>query len=222
MGVGARGVVAGQNRPMATAAYLRVSTKGQSLAMQRDAIQRAAQARGTPIDVWFSEKVGGGADAVRIQLTALRASVQLGTFDRLFVYRLDRLSRGGIRSTLAILDELKANGCRVESVADGFSLEGPASEVVLAVLAWAAQMERAAIGERIAAARTRVEASGGSWGRPRRVDDDTVAKVRALSQSRTVRQIAVALKIPKSTVGAILSEKGAYKRPRAKALKPRA
>ena len=203
---------------MATAAYLRVSTRGQSLAMQRDAIQRAAQARGFVIDVWFSEKVGGAAQA-RPQLSALRASVSLGTFDRVIVYRLDRLSRGGIRSTLALVDEFKAAGCRIESIADGFALDGPASEVVLAVLAWAAQMERAAIGERVAAARAKVEASGGSWGRPRRVDDETVARVRALSKRSSVRQIAVGCKIPKSTVQAILSEKGPYKRTGPKASK---
>jgi len=189
--------------------------------MQRDAIERAALARGASIDVWFAEKVGGAA-AVRPQLTALRASVQLGTFERVFVYRLDRLSRGGIRETLSIVEEFKANGCKIETVADGFPVEGPGADVVLAVLAWAAQMERAAIGERVAAARVKVEASGGTWGRPRRVDDATAAKVRTLSKSRTVREIAIALKIPKSTVCDVLSEKGAYKRARAKALKPKA
>lgn len=206
---------------MPTAAYVRVSSKGQSVAMQRDAIERAARARGARVNVWFAEKVRG-AGVARPQLEELRQAAQRGDFDRLFVYRLDRLSRGGIRETLGILDELRVHGCKVETVADGFSLDGPAADVVLAVLAWAAQMERAAIGERIAAARVRVEAAGGSWGRPKRVDDETQAKVRTLSKSRTIREIAVALKIPKSTVGAILSEKGAYKRPRAKHLKHRA
>lgn len=211
----------GQNRTMTTAAYIRVSTRGQSLTMQRDAIQRAALARGFVIDVWFSEKVGGAALA-RPQLATLREAVALGKFDRVVVYRLDRLSRGGIRSTLALVDEFKAHACRIESIADGFALDGPASEVVLAVLAWSAQMERAAIGERVASARAKVEASGGSWGRPRRVDDETVARVRALSKRASVRQIAVACKIPKSTVQAILSEKGPYKPTRAKGSKPRA
>lgn len=213
--------MASQARAMPTAAYLRVSTRGQSVAMQRDAIERAAVARGASIDEWFAEKAGGGAGARPI-LENLRAAVATGAFDRVFVYRLDRLSRGGIRSTLALVDEFKAHGARIETVADGFALEGPAADVVLAVLAWAAQMERAAIGERVAAARVKVEASGGAWGRPRRVDDATVAKVRTLSKSRTVREIAIALKIPKSTVCDVLSEKGPYKRPRAKPLKPRA
>lgn len=213
--------MASQARAMPVAAYLRVSTRGQSVAMQRDAIERAALARGAVIDEWFAEKAGGAAGS-RPVLENLRAAVGTGAFDRVFVYRLDRLSRGGIRSTLALVDEFRAHGARIETVADGFSLEGPAADVVLSVLAWAAQMERAAIGERVAAARVRVEASGGSWGRPRRVDDATAAKVRTLSKSRTVREIAIALKIPKSTVCDVLSEKGAYKRQRAKHLKPKA
>jgi DNA invertase Pin-like site-specific DNA recombinase len=131
-----------------------------------------------------------------------------------YVYRLDRLSRGGIRETLSIVEELRANGCKIETVADGFSLEGPVADVVLAVLAWAAQMERSAIGERIASARQRVEAAGGSWGRPRRILDAQVIrniKTRHRSFGQSIREIAIALKIPKSTVGSVLSEKGAYK-----------
>lgn len=50
-------------------------------------------------------------------------------------------------------------------MADGIDLNGPAAEVVLAVLAWAAKMERLAINERISAARSawkpRVATGGG-------------------------------------------------------------
>lgn len=44
----------------------------------------------------------------------------------------------------------------------------PAAEVVLAVMAWAAKMERLAINERISAARAQLEEEGRSWGRPPR------------------------------------------------------
>src|SRR5256885_11211629 len=54
------------------------------------------------------------------------------------------------------------------SVADGFDLAGPAAEIILAVVSWAAKLERLAINERIAAARERIEAEGGKWGRPDR------------------------------------------------------
>lgn len=192
------------------AAYLRVSSRGQDAAMQRDAIERAAKARGHAIDVWFSEKVPG-ADAERPQLDWLRHEVQAGKFERVYTFRLDRLSRGGVRATLSILEELEAHGCAVETIADEFSLRGPSRDIVVAVLACCAQMERSALGERIAAARVRIEATGGNWGRPRRVDDAMVKRIRELQGKRTVRQIASALKIPHGTVQNVLSKKGVYK-----------
>jgi DNA invertase Pin-like site-specific DNA recombinase len=67
-------------------------------------------------------------------------------------------------------------------------------------------MERLAIGERIAAARERIEAEGGRWGRPRRVDAPTLRRAQELrTQGRSLRDIAIALKIPKSTVAATLA-----------------
>jgi DNA invertase Pin-like site-specific DNA recombinase len=190
-------------------AYLRVSGKGQSLESQRDAVTRVARARRLRIGAWYSDKIGGAA-AERPELDRLREDARAGKLDRLFVFRLDRLSRGGIRATLAILEELKAHGVEVETIADGFSLGGPAGDVVVAVLAWAAQMERQAIGERISAARKRIEASGGAWGRPKRVNDDGERILRLRTEGRTIRQIAIALKIPKSTVARAASQKGAY------------
>jgi hypothetical protein len=63
-------------------------------------------------------------------------------------------------------------------------------------------LERAATCERIAAARLRVEAEGGTWGRPRRLDDAQLAKVMALRRKgRSLRQIAVAMRTPLSTIG---------------------
>lgn len=79
------------------------------------------------------------------------------------------------------------------------------------MLAWAAQMERLALGERISAARSRIEASGGTWGRPRRIDPSTLAQARAMAaDNMPQRQIAVALKIPRATIQRALAQKGHY------------
>jgi DNA invertase Pin-like site-specific DNA recombinase len=100
-----------------------------------------------------------------------------------------------------VIEELRAHGCTLVSISDGFDLEGPAAEVVLAVMAWASKMERLAINERISAARERVEAEGGRWGRPSRVDDALRARIVAMrAKGRSLRNIAVALKIPLATV----------------------
>jgi len=172
--------------------------------MQRSAVERAATARGDTIADAYAEKRSGKSIA-RPELDRLRADARAGKIRRLYVYRLDRLARSGIRDTFEVVDELRRHGVELVSVADGFSLDGPAAEIVLAVMAWAAQMERFAINERIAGARERVEAEGGKWGRPKRLDNAQIAKViRLRGEGRTLRAIARDLKIPLSTVGRAL------------------
>jgi DNA invertase Pin-like site-specific DNA recombinase len=201
------------------AAYLRVSSRGQSVEMQRTAIEQAVRTRGGTIDVWFSEK-RRGAGVEREQLDRLRSDVKAGRFSLLYVYRLDRLSRGSIRETLSIVEEFREHGCRIETIADGFTLGGPASDIVLAVLAWSAQMERAAISQRISDARERIEREGGTWGRPARVTSVVRERIQSLrAKGRTVREIAMSVKVPRPTVQRVLSQKGAYKRQVPKPLK---
>jgi DNA invertase Pin-like site-specific DNA recombinase len=186
------------------AAYYRVSSKAQDFATQRNAVERAATARGDTISMWRSEK-RSGRHLARPELDSLRADARAGLIRKLYIYKLDRLTRSGISDTLQVIEELRRHGCEVVSVADGIDLHGPAAEVVLCVMAWAAKMERLAINERISAARDRVEAEGRKWGRPSRFNDEAKAKVVALhQQGRSIRDIAVALKVPKSTVGRVL------------------
>lgn len=189
----------------ATVAYMRVSSRAQDLATQRVAVEKAAQARGDAIEVWFSEKKSGRTVA-RPELDRLRAEVRAGRVGKLYVYRLDRLTRSGIRDTFEVVEELRAHGVEVVSISDGFALDGPAAEVILAVIAWAAKMERLAVNERISAARERLEAEGRPWGRPPRLSKAECARVRALrDQGRSVRHIAVAMKVPRSTIARALA-----------------
>lgn len=197
-------------RVQAAAAYLRVSTQQQDLKLQRDAIARAARARGDRIAQWFEEKKSG-ASIARPALKELRGAVRAGRVGRVYVFRVDRLTRSGIRDTLDLVEEFRRAGAELVTVADGFDLQGPAGDVVLAVMAWAAQMERNAIGERIRAARKHVEASGGRWGRPRRIDPKTLAQARARARrGESLRDIAAALKVPRSTLADALAGKGHY------------
>lgn len=110
-----------------------------------------------------------------------------------------------------VVDEMRAYGVKLVTVADSFTLEGPHADMVLAALAYCAQMERAAIGERVHAARVRIEAAGGTWGRPRKIDPGTLERIRDLqARGYSVRRIAVAVKISKTTVATALSGKGHY------------
>jgi DNA invertase Pin-like site-specific DNA recombinase len=184
-------------------AYVRVSSKAQDHATQRSAIERTAAARGDTISTWFAEKRSARTMA-REELQRLLADARAGRLrgQRLYIFRLDRLTRTGIADTLTTLEDLRAHGVDVVSVADGFDLNGPHAEVIIAVMAWAAKMERLATAERISAARERIEAQGGRWGRPSRVDRATRARaVEMHDAGRSIRDIARALKVPRSTIG---------------------
>lgn len=193
-------------------AYVRVSSRSQDAATQRDAIKRAAAARGDEIRIWREEtRSVSHRGGKRPGVDELRELARRGELRKLYVFRLDRLTRTGIRDTLAIVEDLRTCGVELVTIADGFEVGGPAGDIVIAVMAWAAQMERAALGERISAARARVESAGGAWGRPARVDQRTAVRIRNLADARkSTRQIAIALKIPRSTVRAVVGEKGAY------------
>jgi DNA invertase Pin-like site-specific DNA recombinase len=175
--------------------------------MQRDAIARAARARGDTIATWYSEKQSAKT-ITRPVLTQLRGDARAGHVRRLYVYRLDRLARSGILDTFDLVEEIQNAGCELLTVADGFDLTGPAAEVILAVMAWAAKMERLAINERIAAARVRLESEGRSWGRPPRLtplERSRIAELRR--QGATIREISVAVRVPRATVARSLSQK---------------
>lgn len=189
-------------------AYLRVSGRLQSTDTQRAAIERLARARGETIDRWFEES-RSARTIERPVLSELRAAITLGAVRTLYIYRIDRLSRTGIRDTFQLVEEFRSRGVSIITVADGFSMDGVGADVVLAVLAWAAQMERAAIGERIADAHDRVSAAGLPWGRPRRVDGPTAAKIAEehREEGRSVRELAMAYGVPRSTIGRIVSQK---------------
>jgi DNA invertase Pin-like site-specific DNA recombinase len=185
---------------MEAAAYYRVSSKAQNHATQAAAIERAAVARGDAIGATYSEKRSAKSLA-RPELDRLRADARAGLLRRIYVFKYDRLCRSGVRDLLNILEEMKACGVEVIAVADVVDLSGPAAEMILAALAVAARLERDAINDRISAARERVESDGGRWGRPKRLNAATEARVRALrAEGRSLRGVAIALKIPLSTV----------------------
>lgn len=187
------------------AAYIRVSSRSQDYETQRLAIERACRARGDVVHRWYAD-VASGRSMDRRNLLQLREQIHAGNVARLWVWRLDRLTRSGILDTLAAVHDCRRHGCELVSVADGFALDGPAADVVLAVLAWAAQMEREKIRENQASARARMVAEGRSWGRPR-LPAAKRDEIRALSAAgRSLQQIARASKVSKTTAWNVLRE----------------
>jgi DNA invertase Pin-like site-specific DNA recombinase len=187
------------------AAYIRVSSKAQDHQMQRVAIERAAAARGDVVGSWFSEKLSAKT-IVRPELDRLRAHARLGCMRRLYVFRLDRICRSGIRDLFEVVEELRRCGVEVVSLTDGFSLDGPAADVIVAVLAWAAKMERLSINERISAARVRVESEGRAWGRPALMTPQLrIQAVGLRAAGKSMREISQHLGLSKSVIARALA-----------------
>jgi putative DNA-invertase from lambdoid prophage Rac len=180
-------------------AYFRVSTKDQSIDSQR-----SKMCEGEPFTKEFKDEGVSGATpaASRPGFKGLLDYIREG--DTLYVYAVDRLGRDAL-DVQATVRALLAKGVSVH--VHGLGLIGKGvGELILAVLAQVANMEKDRIGERTAAgrevARASLEATGKthrgktSLGRPFMADGAKVAawrKDNQASASKTAEQFGLSL-----------------------------
>jgi DNA invertase Pin-like site-specific DNA recombinase len=116
------------------------------------------------------------------------------------VWALDRFTREGVSETFAHLKRLMDFGCGFESYTEPqFRTAGPFGEVMIALAATIAKMERARISDRTKAALERLRGEGKKLGRP--------GKVFRIDQARELRQdgaswrtIEKLLKVPQASI----------------------
>ena len=189
--------------------YARVSSLSQELVGQKLAIGKAAALRGDHIDLWHEEKRSGRSLLSRPALDRLRADVRAGLVSRVYILKVDRLTRSSVADVYKVVDEFRRAKTELIAVDDGVHIKPDsddlASEVLVFALALCARIERASINDRMAMARDRMHAEGRPWGRPPRTTKAEREKIVALSDTRTVREIAVALRIPRATVHRVLA-----------------
>lgn len=183
--------------------YIRVSSASQDHATQRHAIELAARARGEAIERWFADTATGGT-MDRPELVKLRAELARGAVSCVWVWKLNRISRSGMVDTLSFVDEVRRSGARLVSVSENFPLDGPASQMVIAALAFAAELEREQIRENQLAARARLEAAGRTWGRPPLPPHKRDAAALLASQGKSPKEIARELQISRTAAGKIV------------------
>jgi putative DNA-invertase from lambdoid prophage Rac len=187
---------------MSHLAYYRVSTTDQSIEAQRAALAQAHQ-----IDREFKDEGVSGAvlAADRPGFSSLLEYVREG--DTLHVYAVDRLGRDAI-DVQSTIRELIAKGITVEIRGLGQIAKG-VGELIIAVLAQVADMERQRIRERTATgrelARATLAATGKthrgkeSLGRPAIGDAEAVRSWRT-GHSASIRQTAEHFNLSVSTV----------------------
>lgn len=194
---------------MKTALYARVSTRDkQTPQNQLDQLRAYAQARGLEIVAEYVDRDCGERDD-RSELQRMLHHAVHGRFQLLLFWSLDRISRGGVRKTLEILDLISSCQVKFRSLKQPeIDTSGPWGTVIVAIFAAMAQVELELLRERTRAGVARARAQGKKIGRPRRVL--SLDRIEQLSADGAgLRAIARQVGVSPQTVRRRLSQKTA-------------
>ena len=176
---------------MALIGYARVSTAGQDLGLQRDALARAGCGE-------VFEDRASGARAERPGLAEALRFARRG--DALVVWKLDRLGRS-MAHLIETVRGLEAKGVGFRSLTEGVDTTTPGGTLVFHIFGALAQFERDLIRERTSAGLRAAEARGRRGGRRPVVTADKLARARAhLAAGLTVREAAARLGVGKTAL----------------------
>jgi DNA invertase Pin-like site-specific DNA recombinase len=195
-------------RNMRAAIYARVSLDDgrQTVENQRQQLSEFCERMGWQVVAEFHDaKSGKSSDRPGFKRMMEAASKR--DFDVLVFWDLSRLSRGGVMEVLSVLKQLTGWGVAFRSLQEAYldSL-GPFADVVVALLASIARLEREKIRERTLAGLARARKAGRVGGRPRAEDDyrlmGRIGELRAAGKS--IRTMAHELGVSPTTVVKLL------------------
>ncbi len=183
------------------ALYARVSTKDgrQHLENQLRELRAYARRMKWKIAAEYTDLVTGTSES-RPGLEELFRGATAKFFELVLVFDLSRLTRNGPASAFAHIARLKSAGVELWSFREEqFRTPGPLGNLLIAIAAYLAEQERAAISDRVKAGLATARARGARIGRPRViVDRARAAELRA--EGLSIRKIAGRLKCHRSAV----------------------
>jgi DNA invertase Pin-like site-specific DNA recombinase len=166
---------------MKIAIYARVSTDKQENGNQVDQLREFAAKQGWQIVAEYVDTVTGSGKKARTQFERMMLGASQKQFDLLLFWKLDRLSREGVRKTLTYLEQLDAWGVAWRSYQEPYLDScGVMKDLVISVMALMAQQERIAISDRTKAGLQRAVRAGKTLGRRAVVVD--VSRARKLQR----------------------------------------
>ena len=136
--------------------YARVSTEGQNLDLQLDALKKAGCAK------IFKEKISAAKE--RPELDKMMAL--LGKGDTVVVWKLDRLGRS-LRHLIDLVNGLEEKKVKFISLQDGINTQTAQGRFIFNLFASLAEFERDIIRERTQAGLSAARARGRKGGRPK-------------------------------------------------------
>ena len=179
---------------MATVGYARVSTSGQSLDAQLEALKDC--------DKVFQEKISG-AKGERPQLQAMLEYVREG--DMVRVTKLDRLARN-TRHLLEISDLLHQKGVTLQILNLGIDTATPTGKLMLTMIGAIATFEREIMLERQAEGIAVAKQKGQYQGRQPTARQKSLEVLQLLKSGHTKAEIAKHLKISVASVYRIIKQ----------------
>ncbi|RAI35753.1 recombinase family protein [Rhodoplanes serenus] len=174
---------------MAAIGYGRVSSTGQDLTVQLQALKAAG------CTIVRAEKVSGTSTQGRAELASILEFIREG--DELVVTRVDRLARS-IGDLQDIVRALKARGATLRATEQPIDTSTAAGKCFLDMLGVFAEFETNLRRERQMEGIAKAKAAGVYKGRPATIDPEKVRELRA--QGMGASEIAKALKIGRASV----------------------
>jgi len=195
------------------AIYGRVSTDGQTVDQQMDALREIAVRSSWEVVSEFTDTVSG-TKFTRSGLDELMRIVRCRKIDLILCHKLDRLGRSLVHLA-QLIGEFEANGVALFIPGQGIDTRdaNPAGKLQMNILMAVAEFERSLISERTKIKLQALKRAGVTLGRPNlRVGFQKVAEAlfgRVYSdsgRSPTVREMAIHLKVSLGTAHTILKQ----------------
>lgn len=193
------------------ALYLRVSTKGQTVANQRRELEEVALRAGWEIvEVYADEGVSGakGRDR-RPAFDRLLKDASRRRFDLVASWSVDRLGRS-LQDLAGFLVELHGLGVGLYLHQQGLDTTTPSGRAMFGMLGVFAEFERAMIRERVNAGLARARAAGTRLGRPRVAPEVEAQILQLRAAGKGMLAIARIVGVGSGTVQRVLA-RDAYK-----------
>ncbi|MGH1337221.1 MAG: recombinase family protein [Aureispira sp.] len=183
--------------------YARVSTKEQSLNLQKDALEKVG------CETIFSEHISG-AKSDRLQLQEMIKHLRKG--DVVVVWKLDRLGRS-LRDLVNLISKFQDAGVEFQSLQDNIDTTTPAGKLAFHMFAALAEFERDIISSRTKAGLEAARARGRKGGRPKGLSKKAQDKARLAEslykeKERSIAEICNHLHISKPTLYRYLRSRG--------------
>jgi putative DNA-invertase from lambdoid prophage Rac len=189
-------------------AYIRVSEESENPENQRYAIYEWAARTGHQV-LEVYEDIGVSGALPPVERPGFRRLLEaLDGADGIVVYALDRLARS-LSELVEVFKLLESKGKVVVSVRELWlqHLDPSVRKLIVAVLGWAAEMERMFISERTKLALQRLRARGVKLGRPRKVNEAVALEaIRYIERGYTLKDAAKILGVGYKTLARFIHE----------------